>query len=624
MPTTGKIVAGRYLIVRRLGGGGMKEVYEARDTRLANRRCALAQIKDVFSDPSSRKQATEAFEREAQILAGLENEHIPRVFDAFSDSSLHYLVMDLVEGKTVEEMLIASGGKLPQQGVIAIALQILETLEYLHGLKPPIIYRDLKPSNVMVTSKGQVKLVDFGIARHFQPTTTVTAIGTQGYAPPEQYRGKIDPRADLYALAATMHQMLTGRDPATEPPFSFPTLRSLKPDCSEEFENLISDGLKYDVQNRVRSASDFELRLRLVRDSLSLAGSVGPAKSDSSRHSDITVPLAKPRIDSLVHLSLRFKTAIIGLLGMLVLGTLFIWFATSQNTTPGVPDLVATPEAGGAAPTVTSVPSPVADALSDLEKETRDRPDDPNAWARLGSALAYKARDDEASYLKALDAFAEALKLDPNSVEALKGLGDMHYHRGEYQKAAPLYDRYLRKTDDPVVRNHFAFSLLKTRNFTRAASEFKKVVDTHPSFSTYWGLGFAYYKINDDFRSRAALREALSLAPNDTYRDRIQSLLTNVDAEIAERELQTPEARTTEEEPKTPSRLTRETGRSRARYFTIGSTKAEVLAIQGTPTEINFGGLWWSYGYSCHVYFDTAGRVTEYSNNCGELHVRLK
>ena len=107
--------------------------------------------------------------------------------------------------------------------MIDVALQVLDTLEYLHNLQPPVIYRDLKPSNVMLTPSGQVKLIDFGIARHFQPLSNATMIGTQGYAPPEQYRGKVETRSDLYALGATMHHALSGRDPALEPPFSFST-----------------------------------------------------------------------------------------------------------------------------------------------------------------------------------------------------------------------------------------------------------------------------------------------------------------------------------------------------------------------------------------------------------------
>jgi len=111
---------------------------------------------------------------------------------------------------------------MPTRRVVEIALEILEALQYLHGRRPPVIHRDLKPSNVMTTAEGPIKLIDFGIARHFAPLTQVTMIGTQGYAAPEQYSGRPEPRSDLYSLAAMMHQALSGRDPACEAPFRFP------------------------------------------------------------------------------------------------------------------------------------------------------------------------------------------------------------------------------------------------------------------------------------------------------------------------------------------------------------------------------------------------------------------
>ena len=185
------------------------------------------------------------------MLAQLSNEHIPRVFDRFSEQNHHYLVMEYIDGITLEEKLKTAGGKLAERDVIDMALQVLDTLEYLHNLEPPVIYRDLKPSNVMLTPQGQVKLIDFGIARFFQPLSNATMIGTQGYAPPEQYRGKVEFRSDLYALGATMHHALSGRDPALEPPFSFPPLHSLCPDVTPALCELVDQALKYDVALRV-------------------------------------------------------------------------------------------------------------------------------------------------------------------------------------------------------------------------------------------------------------------------------------------------------------------------------------------------------------------------------------
>src|SRR6202023_3931561 len=176
---------------------------------------------------------------------------IPRVFDRFSDQNHQYLVMEYIDGMTLEQKLQNAGGKMPGSEVIEVALQVLDTLEYLHNLEPPVIYRDLKPSNVMLTPSEQVKLLDFGIARLFQPLSNATMIGTQGYAPPEQDRGKVEFRSDLYALGATMHHALSGRDPAVEPPFSFPPLRKAAPAIDSNLAAAIDQALAYDVTRRI-------------------------------------------------------------------------------------------------------------------------------------------------------------------------------------------------------------------------------------------------------------------------------------------------------------------------------------------------------------------------------------
>jgi predicted Ser/Thr protein kinase len=260
------VVGGRYRVLRLLGGGGMKLVYLAEDLRLAARPCALAEMVDTITSADMQRQAAAAFQREADMLAQLSNEHIPRIYDRFSDANRHYLVMEFVDGVTLEDLIRRSGGKLEERKILDVAVQILDTLEYLHHLSPPVIYRDLKPSNVMLTPSGQVKLVDFGIARFFRPQSNATMIGTQGYAPPEQYKGKVDFRSDLYALGATIHHALTGRDPALEPPFSFPPLRSLCPNASASLADVVDHALQYEVTNRVADAAEFKRRLLAVRD----------------------------------------------------------------------------------------------------------------------------------------------------------------------------------------------------------------------------------------------------------------------------------------------------------------------------------------------------------------------
>src|SRR5579862_9401849 len=286
------IVGGRYRVVKPLGGGGMKLVYLAEDLRLAARRCALAEVVDNFTNPDAQTQAVAAFQREADMLARLSNEHIPRVFDRFSEANHHFLVMEYIEGVTLEDDLRKNGGKLPPESVIAIAVQVLDTLEYLHNLTPPVIYRDLKPSNVMISPGGQAKLIDFGIARHFQPLTNATMIGTQGYAPPEQYRGKVESRSDLYALGATMHHALSGRDPALEPPFSFPPLRSLCPDITPALCELVDQALKYDVVLRVADAAEFRQRLMAIKSGAPITMPQRNSSTAASSRPQLKLPLS--------------------------------------------------------------------------------------------------------------------------------------------------------------------------------------------------------------------------------------------------------------------------------------------------------------------------------------------
>jgi serine/threonine protein kinase len=265
MITEHTIVGSRYRVVKALGGGGMKLVYLAEDLRLSGRKCALAEMVDTFTSAEAQKHAVDAFQREADMLAQLSNEHIPRVFDRFSEGNHHFLVMEYIDGTTLEEQLKQHGGKLPPARVVEVALQVLDTLDYLHHLQPPVIYRDLKPSNIMVTGVGQAKLIDFGIARHFQPLSNATMIGTQGYAPPEQYRGKVETRSDIYALGATMHHAITGRDPAAEAPFSFPPLRKICPDVDSRLANAIDQALAYDVASRLPDAAEFKHRLLEIK-----------------------------------------------------------------------------------------------------------------------------------------------------------------------------------------------------------------------------------------------------------------------------------------------------------------------------------------------------------------------
>ena len=233
----GTILRSRYRIVRLVGEGGAGAVYEAEDLRLEGRRCA---IKEVIADPGAPprllEQAQAQFRREASTLARLDHPNLPKVSDYFSEPGRDYLVMDFVAGKDLKALVDEArlkGEFLPESRVLAWARQLCDALEYLHKQTPPVLHRDVKPSNIKLTPEGQVKLVDFGLVKPLDPedprtVTVVRGLGSLPYTPLEQYggtTGHTDVRSDIYSLGATLYHLLAGRPPPTA------QQRFLEPGC---------------------------------------------------------------------------------------------------------------------------------------------------------------------------------------------------------------------------------------------------------------------------------------------------------------------------------------------------------------------------------------------------------
>ncbi len=267
--TAGQVLQQRYQVLGILGVGGMSAVYQARDMRFPNvtKLCAIKEMINLAPDPQLRALAIQNFEREANILATLSHPAIPRVYDYFSEHNRSYLVLEFVDGSDLEAYLAQHEGLLAPDKVLDWAIQLCEVLHYLHTYKPPIVFRDMKPSNVMLDKHNQIRLVDFGIAKLFQAGQKGTMIGTEGYSPPEQYRGVAEPRGDLYALGATLHHLLTKQDPRLEPPFSFHDrpIQKANPNVSEGFVAVIMRALEYEIEKRWGSAQEMQRALEALR-----------------------------------------------------------------------------------------------------------------------------------------------------------------------------------------------------------------------------------------------------------------------------------------------------------------------------------------------------------------------
>ena len=267
MLTPGVLLQNRYRILRQIGGGGMGIVYLAEDTRLAGRRCAIKEMSPAQLAPQDRTWATNAFRQEAQMLANLKHPGLAPVTDFFPEGGNWYLVMDFVEGETLEKRLEkAPGRRLPLGEALNVIRQLCDVLEYLHRQNPPVVFRDLKPGNVMLTPQREVKLIDFGIARFFKPgqARDTVSLGTPGYAAPELYGGlgQSDPRSDVYSLGALLLHMVTGYDPTTAAlPFPLPAPDSLMPGLPPHVEGAISHATQ--LQPTSRHQSVVELRQAL-------------------------------------------------------------------------------------------------------------------------------------------------------------------------------------------------------------------------------------------------------------------------------------------------------------------------------------------------------------------------
>ena len=264
----GTLLRGRYRIEKVIGEGAMGAVYLARDEHLVGASWAVKVLHEVDLPSESRAEAVALFHREADMCARLRHPGLPEVVDFFSENGKHALVMRRVEGDTLEALLDRKGRPFTEAELLPLLIQLCSCLRHLHEMWPhPIIFRDVKPSNCMVTAGGRLVLIDFGIARYYKPCrkSDTIIIGTPGFCAPEQYgTTQTEPRSDIYALGAMAWHLLSGGDPAAHG-FSLPPLRAVAPHASPEMEAVVARCVAFSATDRYPSAAELLEDLLWVR-----------------------------------------------------------------------------------------------------------------------------------------------------------------------------------------------------------------------------------------------------------------------------------------------------------------------------------------------------------------------
>jgi len=424
----GTLLHGHYVIKSILGEGGMGSVYCASDQRLPGREWAVKEMSLRSKGAIDSERALKQFQDEASILTRLSHRNLPEVADFFSDRGRWFLVMEKIPGKTLKQLVEERESPLREEEARSIALQVLDALHYLHTQPRPIIYRDIKPSNIMITPDNRAVLIDFGIARFYDPAreTDTLKMGSTGFAPPEQYRGQgtTDPRSDLYSLGATLHYMLTGRDPEVEAPFSFPPVRSLNPSISPGMEKAVKRALEFEREYRYSSA-------QVMAGELKKSGGIL-----------WQVPLARkffppswPGSPQILPSSLKDKILffrILMLIGFVALVNL-CWSAWFEYDFQQRMVKASTHAALGDSYLFAGL---FREALTQYDSALQARKKDPFAHYKRGIALRM-LKDPE----KARSAFSAALALSPAMGSALREMGALELEAGNPARALVYLDK---------------------------------------------------------------------------------------------------------------------------------------------------------------------------------------
>ncbi|HKF35760.1 MAG TPA: serine/threonine-protein kinase [Ktedonobacteraceae bacterium] len=494
LPAGTQLSGGRYRIIRSVAAGGMGAVYRAIDTRFDDEPCAVKEMLDDYHSDIERSQAVDWFKREAKLLLKLNHPCIPRVRDYFVEGGRHYLVMDFIDGRTLAEVF-AREGNVPGVGdargvsearARSWAQQVCNVLAYLHRQDPPVIFRDLKPSNVMLTGLDETKLIDFGIARTFQSQRQSTIIMTVGYAPQEQLLGMPEPRSDIYALGATLHRVLTFHDAANNKPtiFSFPPVRALRPDISPAFEQVIMKALAPALEQRWSSAAEMEraiINLPPISASAQVVGTMLPTQPAGDRLTPDRPPAS---------IAAGSGPISSGLTGP---GSAYI--RTAQ-------DLLSSGR--------------VDEAYASIQSAYVLEPNNPLIHKIYGQIFARRRQPD-----MAIQAYNRSLMFNQNDPETHKLVGDVYLYLQQLPaQAIPPYTQSLRlNPGDFETHQRLAKCYEETNQLEPALREYQEVLRLVPPVpkrpDLHYAIGLLAWRLNQLLVAERAFVQVLTINPAD-------------------------------------------------------------------------------------------------------------
>lgn len=521
------LLSGRYQLETRIGQGGMGAVYKAVDTRFNNRSVAIKEMSKAGLSDVHEEEAEAAFEREAHLLADLMHPNLPRIYDHFSENERSYLVMDFIEGETLEDYLEEADGKpMPMEQVLHWGEELCDVLNYLHTQQPPIIFRDLKPSNVMIGASGHIYLIDFGIARVFKPGQQhdTVALGSPGFAAPEQYgKAQSTPRSDIYSLGALLHCLLTGVDPS-EQPFFFRPASQLNSALPLELEQLLERMLDMNAERRPASAQEVQVALRRVeqqRASGTLTSAAARPNVDATKpanqllqdayrlYTQHNLRDALDTYDRALQSDSQNAQAWQGRgLTYAMRGQHRDALASFDRALQLDSSLIVSLNGKG---TALNMLHRNQEALEVFERAAVLAPDNSVAWNGKGAVLSALGKPEEA-----LRDFDLALHFDSHMAQAWSNKGLVLRQLKRFPEALRSFDQALSYDQNSVMyHNGKGLVLLEMGRFPEAVAAFQEALRLDRNYAPAWyGIGNAHYAQQQLRGALEAYENALKTDPN--------------------------------------------------------------------------------------------------------------